>query len=203
LCQNALLPQNPPFFRVIGLDCGSSRSEKNDERMTPREQEEYRALRATIRERGSTRAWVFTVGLAAWAGLVTAMVALTLPPAATFVSLVALAATFEAVLALHASVERVGRYLLVFHGDAWERTAGAFGRPRGALVVDPLFSALFLLATVVNLLPLVAASPIVQEVVIIGLAHAAFAARVIVARTLAARQRAVDTARFEELKNNS
>jgi len=171
--------------------------------MTPREQEEYRALRATIRERGSTRVWVFTFGMASWAALVIAMVALTLPPAATFVSLVALAATFEAVLALHASVERVGRYLLVFHTDAWERTAGAFGRPRGALVVDPLFSGLFLLATIVNLLPLVPSAPIVQEVVILGLAHAAFAARVIVARTLAGRQRAIDTARFEELKSKS
>jgi hypothetical protein len=173
-----------------------------NETMTPREQEEYRALRDTIRERGSTRVWVFMVGLAVWAGLVTALLALTVPPAATFVSLVALAATFEAVLALHASVERVGRYLLVFHGDAWERTAGTFGRPRGALNVDPLFTGLFVLATIVNLLPLAPGGLRLSEVVTIGVAHIAFAARVIVARTLAGRQRAIDTARFEELKKS-
>lgn len=171
--------------------------------MTHREQEEYRALRDTIRERGSTRVWVFTVGLAAWAAILTSLVALSVPPAATFISLVALAATFEAVLALHASVERVGRYLLVFHGDAWERTAGLFGRPRGGLTVDPLFSGLFVLAAIVNLLPLAPANPRASELLTIGLAHVAFAARVIIARTLAGRQRAIDTARFEELKNKA
>src|SRR5437867_12947540 len=44
--------------------------------MTPRELEEYRALRATIRERGTARIWIFVVGLLGWAGLVTATAAL-------------------------------------------------------------------------------------------------------------------------------
>ncbi len=168
--------------------------------MTLCEQEEYTELRATIRERGSARVWLFVIGLTVWAALVAAMVALGLPPAATFVSLVVLAGAFEAVFALHVSVERIGRYLLVFHGDRWEQTAGGFGRPKGAIALDPLFTGIFLLATLINLLPLVAAAPIVQEVVIVGLGHAAFAGRVLVARTLAARQRAVDSARFEEMK---
>ena len=33
--------------------------------MTPRELEEYRALRETIRERGTARVWIFVVGLVA------------------------------------------------------------------------------------------------------------------------------------------
>ena len=34
--------------------------------MTPREAEEYRALRATIRERGSLRVTLFVIGMIAW-----------------------------------------------------------------------------------------------------------------------------------------
>src|SRR6185436_2594747 len=100
--------------------------------MTESEVEEYKALRATIRERGSVRTCVFVAGMAAWA-----LVAL----AATFVSiplmavlpLLLLAATFEAVFALHVGVERIGRYLQVAHADAWEQTAMAFGRPKGSI----------------------------------------------------------------------
>jgi len=168
--------------------------------MTPREQEEYRALRATIRERGTARMWLFALGLAAWGATVTAILGLSLPPVATLVSLVVLAGTFEAVLALHVGVERIGRYLLVFHGDAWEQAAGAFGRPAGALAVDALFGTIFLASTVVNLLPLLTTTPIVQELVLVGGAHLAFVVRLVRARAAAARQRAVDTKRFEELR---
>ena len=35
--------------------------------MTPREVQEYTALRATIRERGTARIWVFLALLVAWA----------------------------------------------------------------------------------------------------------------------------------------
>ena len=51
--------------------------------MTPRELEEYRALRATIRERGTARVWILIVGLLGWAGLVTAKAALAALPTAT------------------------------------------------------------------------------------------------------------------------
>ena len=43
--------------------------------LTPRELEEYRALRDTIRERGTTRVWIVLAGLVAWAGLVLATAA--------------------------------------------------------------------------------------------------------------------------------
>src|SRR5437667_12138684 len=79
--------------------------------MTPREQERYAALRATIRERGTARVWVFAAGTAVWAALTVATTATSAPPVATLIPLVVLAASFEAVFALHVGVERVGRYL--------------------------------------------------------------------------------------------
>jgi hypothetical protein len=171
--------------------------------VTPREQEEYSALRATIRERGTARVWAFVAGLATWAGFVLALLATALPPVATLIPLVALAATFEAVLALHVGVERIGRFLLVFHADAWEQAAGTFGRPRGAAAVDPLFVWVFLTAAVVNLLPLLTATPIAPEWIVVGGAHAGFVVRLAIARGAAARQRQVDTARFEQLKTQA
>src|SRR5712692_11822960 len=85
--------------------------------MTPRDQEEYRALRATIRERGTTRIWIFVVGLVGWAGLVIATAALAALPVATLLPLLVLAVVFEAVVALHTGVERIGRYIQVFFED--------------------------------------------------------------------------------------
>jgi hypothetical protein len=82
--------------------------------MTPRELEEYRALRATIRERGTTRIWVFLIGILAWAALTVATAALAGVPVAALVPLAVLVATFEAIFALHTGVERIGRYIQVF-----------------------------------------------------------------------------------------
>jgi hypothetical protein len=71
------------------------------------------------------------------------------------VTQVPLAAGFEAVFALHVGVERIGRYLQVFHEDAggppaWERHAMAFGPPSAGGRVDPLFSGLFAAAAVLT-----------------------------------------------------
>src|SRR5262245_59588654 len=113
--------------------------------MTERELEEYKALRATIGQRGSVRTCVFAAGLAAWAlvALGTTFVAV---PVLTLIPLVLLAGTFEAVFALHVGVERIGRYLQVVHEDRWEQTAMAFGPPLGGTGADPLFAVLFGLA---------------------------------------------------------
>ena len=43
--------------------------------MTDRELEEYRALRDTIRERGTARVWIFVIGFGIWGGLVMATMA--------------------------------------------------------------------------------------------------------------------------------
>ena len=83
--------------------------------MTAREHEEYRALRATIRERGTARVCIFAGGIVAWAAVTIATAAMASTPLATLLPLLVLAAAFEVVFALHIGVERIGRYLQVFH----------------------------------------------------------------------------------------
>jgi len=166
-----------------------------------RNEEEYRALRATIRERGSLRVATFVVGILVWSVSVIATLFLQTPPAALLVPLLALAATFEAVLALHVGVERIGRYLVVFHDDGWERAAGAFGRPARSIGVDPLFTTVFLLAALLTLMPLVAVAGLrPEELAGLGIAEAAFFARVATAKIACRRQRGVDTERFNYLR---
>jgi hypothetical protein len=171
---------------------------------TVRELEEYRALRATVRERGTARAYLFVGGVVSWGALAVATATLTSIPVASLLPLVVLAAVFEAVFALHVGVERIGRYLQVFHesGDqaAWERTAMAFGRPKGAAVADALFSVPFLLAALFNIMPALIAQPTPAEIVFVVGAHALFVLRLAVARAAAARQRVVDLERFRQLK---
>ena len=172
--------------------------------MTEREQLEYSALRATIRERGTARFYVFAGGFATWSALVVATAALAFSPLATLLPLLVLAAIFEAVFALHIGVERIGRYLHVFHEETgvtkWEHAAMAFGRPKGAATTDALFSIPFFLAAVVNVAPALIVEPTVPELIFIGGAHALFILRLLVARETARRQRAIDQARFEELR---
>jgi hypothetical protein len=168
--------------------------------MHPRELEEYRALRGTIRTRGTARVCLFVIGFGTWAVLSLTALALALPPVATLASLAVLAATFEAVFALHVGVERVGRYLQVFHEDRWEQTALDFGAPLAGTGSDPLFTYLFAIATLLNAIPIAGADPVRLELVVIGAAHGLFLARVIVARRAATRQRAVDLDRFRALK---
>lgn len=170
--------------------------------MTPREVEEYRTLRDTIRERGTARVWMFVAGLVAWGGLTVATAALAALPVATLLPLLVLAGVFEAVFSLHTGVERVGRYLQVFHEDTagWEHAAMAYGRaPRGS-GTDPLFTAFFLGATVLNFVPVLIADPVATEVVVIGAAHVLLLVRVLLARRASGRQRGVDLERFEKIR---
>jgi hypothetical protein len=150
---------------------------------------------------------VFAVGLLSWAALALATMALSEPPITTVVPLLALASVFEAVHALHIATERIGRYLSVFHEDSWERTLALFGQPSQGIPhpisPDPLFSIPFLLAAIVNLEPLLPAGPTAPELTFVVGAHALFVLRVLSARATARRQRAVDAARFEELKRRA
>jgi hypothetical protein len=169
--------------------------------MTTRELEEYRALRSTIRERGSLRVGLFAGGFVAWAAVAIATAALANSPLAVLLPLLLLAAVFEAVFALHVGVERVGRYLQVFYEDSWEHAAMAFGRPSGAVATDALFTPLFFLAAIFNVAPVLLMRPIASELVFVGGAHILFALRVVAARLGAAKQRAIDHQRFQQLKN--
>lgn len=177
--------------------------------MTPRELEEYRALRATIRERGTARHWILVAGLLGWAALTIALGALSVVPVDVLVPLLVLVGTFEAVFALHTGVERVGRYLQV-HYEAepgtmrWEHTAMQFGRAYGGgSVMDALFSPIFWAATVLNMLPAIGAGPVPMEWTFIGAIHALFAWRVWSARKQAGTQRARDLERFLALAEST
>lgn len=170
--------------------------------MTPRELEEYRALRATIRERGSTRVWVFVAGLFGWSALALATAALATLPVATLLPLLVLAGVFEAVNSLHIGVERVGRYLQVFFEEetGWEHTAMAFGRSFPHSGPDPLFSVVFVGGIVLNFIPVLLAEPTTIEIVVVGGVHLAVLAWIFATRRASGHQRAIDLARFQRLK---
>ena len=173
--------------------------------MTPRELEEYTALRATIRERGTTRVWIALAGLAVWAGLTIATAALASLPIATLLPLLVLAAAFEIVFALHTGVERIGRYIQVFFeapGErAWEHTAMAFGRAFPGGGSDPLFTPYFALAAILNVIPAALARPVAIEWVVVALPHVLFVGHLWRGRRRSAGQRAIDLERFEKLKS--
>jgi len=168
--------------------------------MTDRELEEYRQLRATIRQRGSVRICVFAGGLSAW-GFVSLATTFVSIPLITVLPLILLAGTFEAVFALHVGVERIGRYLHVFYEDQWEQTAMAFGPPLAGTGSDPLFIVVFVLAAICNFFPVLLAQPVRVELAAIGGAHALFVIRLVFARQAARRQRAADTERFRQIRN--
>src|SRR3954465_6445329 len=120
--------------------------------------DEFRALRATIQQRGTARMIVVPLGFVGWAGRAVATAAVITVAISTLVPLLVLVAGFESVFALHINVERIGRYLQVFHeshgeGPGWEHVAMRFGQRFPGAGPDPLFSRLFVLATSVNFLP--------------------------------------------------
>jgi hypothetical protein len=167
---------------------------------------EYKALRDTIRERGTRRVVLFWMALAVWAALLLTSAAGGATPYASLVSLVPLVAGFEAVYALQVGVERIGRYLQVFYEDAgtlpaWEGTAMAYGREPTGDGVDPLFWRIFAVATLLNLLPaLPGRQPAFIAVAL--LAHGLFAVRVLKAHRYARGQRVRDLARFRQLSTD-
>jgi len=167
--------------------------------MTDRAVEEYKVLRATISQRGTVRTCVFLLGLAIWCMVAVAATFIAVP-LITVLPLILLAGTFEAVFALHVGVERIGRYLQVFHQDGWAQTAMAFGAPIAGTGSDPLFIVFFGLATMGNFLPVLLVKPLRIELAMIGGVHALFIARLVVARRVAGRQRAADLERFRQIK---
>jgi hypothetical protein len=170
---------------------------------------ETEALRATIRERGTARVWLFFAGVTSWAALSLAAAALSLPPVGIVLPLLILAAAFEGVYALHIGVERIGRYLQAQAESgtpsgnlSWETTIMAFGKPKGGARTDALFSTVFIIAAFCNIIPALGvlvggATP--AELVFVGTVHALFIARVLYARSVAAKQREIDLTRFKSI----
>jgi len=176
--------------------------------MTSRELDEYSALRDTIRERGTARHWIVVVGLGVWASLTVAVAAVLAVPLATLIPLLVLAAVFEVVFALHTGVERVGRYIQVFHEQAedaaaWEQVAMSYGRSFGGGGIDALFSPVFMVAGLLNFIPAVLSGPMAIDSGVAAVVHALFVLRVFVAKRQAGVQRAVDLERFAKLKNDA
>jgi hypothetical protein len=154
--------------------------------MTPFDQAEFEALRATIRERGTARVVLFYVGIAVWGALTVATTAVIVLPVAALLPLLVLAAGFEATAALHV-------------GAAWETAAmrmGAAGRARGG---DPTFSVVYTLAGIANFLPVALTAQMREEMIAIGAFHALFIWRVLTVRRAAGIQRERELTTFREL----
>lgn len=136
-----------------------------------------------------------------WAGTAVATAAVITVALSTVVPLLVLAAGFETIFALHMNVERIGRYLQVFHerDGGWEQVAMAFGTRFPATGPDPLFAQLFVFGVSVNFLPAALGGEVV-EVAIIALVHLAVIYRVRMAKGMAAKGRAEDLERFEQLR---
>jgi len=177
--------------------------------------EEYRALRATIRERGSLRFVSVLVTFSVWAAASICVWAQLTVPAAVLVPLFVLAVGFEVVYSLHVGTERVGRYLQVYYESviglppAWEHLAMAIGSSKTAasLKLDGLFSAMFAAAAVLNLMPVALQGALDAggwpvELLACTAFHALFIVRIIQARRIAREQRARDLAFFEKQRHS-
>jgi hypothetical protein len=159
------------------------------------------ALRATIQQRGTARLVLVPIIFIGWAATAVATAAVITVAISTLVPLMVLAAGFEAIFALHLNVERIGRYLQVFHEDSagWEHVAMGYGRrfPAG---IDPLFSRLFVIAVSVNFLPAALGGDI-PELVVLAVLHLLFINRIRVAGRAAAKLRAEDLERFRTIRD--
>jgi len=163
---------------------------------------EFEALRATIRERGTVRMILVPVAFGLWAATAIATTATIQLPIAALLPLLVLAAGFESIYALHINVERIGRYLQVFHEPegGWENVAMAFGQRFPGRGPDALFSTLFLVATAINYLP-VALGGTTPELIVGGLLHLVLAFHIGTARSRASTQRQKDLENFQTIRN--
>jgi len=172
--------------------------------------EEFRQLRATIRERSTARVVVSIITFVSWAALALVLHHWDESMVCGLIPLVVLIVGFELMFALHVSVERIGRYVAVFYegppqAPKWETAIAAFGRSAAARATQThvLLAGEFIVATGLNLVVLVVAvqpDPYVSSLSIaMAVIHGAFIARVAQARRQAARQREADTAVFRAI----
>jgi hypothetical protein len=165
---------------------------------------EYQALRTTIVQRGTARMVLVPVTFIAWAATAVATAAVITVALSTLVPLLVLAAGFEAIFALHLNVERIGRYIEVFHepDGGWEHVSMEFGRRFPRTGTDPLFARLFVVAVSVNYLP-VALGGEVTEMVVLAVLHLVLINRIRLARNTAASFRTTDLDRFTQIASRS
>lgn len=174
--------------------------------------EEFRALRATVRERGSVRVVVSLITFVSWAGLAVLLAHAGAGELLWLVPLLVLAVGFELIAGLHVGVERIGRYVRVFYETAgtmpkWESAIALFGQTpsAGQPTVRPLLTREFGMATLLNALLAVRPSlllgqrPTSPETAFLLLAHLAYAGRLVQVGRRAARQRDLDEAAFRTI----
>jgi hypothetical protein len=165
---------------------------------------EYQALRATIRERGTLRVCAILAGVVAWGALAVAVSLWNLRAGAFLIPLVVLAASYEVNFFLHTGVERIGRYVQVFHEEAshaigWETTAMNYGT-KFAGGPDPLFTTLFQIANALNFMSsLHTVDRSSAWTMAAVLAHATLAYRIVSTKRAAGAQRANDLERYRNL----
>lgn len=159
-------------------------------------------MRETIRQRGTVRMALAPVIFIGWGATAIATAAVITVAISTLVPLLVLASGFEAVYALHVNVERIGRYLQVFHESdgGWEPVAMAFGERFPSAGPDPLFSQLFVLGISVNFLP-VALGGEPPEIIVLAIVHLLAVYRIRSARAASRRQRSEDLERFRALRD--
>jgi hypothetical protein len=158
-------------------------------------------MRDTIRQRGTARMVLVPVVFIGWAATAVATAAVITVALSTLVPLLVLAAGFEAVFALHMNVERIGRYLQVFHEreDGWEQIAMTFGQRFPGSGPDPLFAQLFVFGVSVNFLPAALGGELL-EVAVLAVLHLGLVYRIRMARAAATKQRLEDLDRFQQLR---
>jgi hypothetical protein len=167
--------------------------------------DEFRVLRQTIAVRGTVRMVLVPVTLFGWALLAGALVIFSEWPIAALLSLGVLVGGFEAIHALHVGVERLGRYIQVYYetetsGPRWESTAMRLGPGLPGGGVDPLFTVLFVCATLANLITVFIPPPPVAEAALPLILHSAFIVRVVRVRRAAARQRGNELEMFKRVR---
>lgn len=170
---------------------------------------EYEALRATIRERGTLRIWLFFAGMSVWGALALGLhTAGGLEGAVTLVPLMALAAAFEAIYAVHVAVERIGRFVQVHYESVslpcWETASMMYASRFPGSGPHALFLTWFSLAALLNFFLVPAGTLNARPgwlLIRVG-AHLAFGWYLWTAGKAAAGLRATDLERFGTLKTD-
>lgn len=157
-------------------------------------------MRETIRQRGTARMVLVPFVFLGWAATAVATWAAISVGISTLLPLLVLSAGFEAIFALHMNVERIGRYLQVFHeaDGGWEQVAMEYGKRFPGTGPDPLFAQLFVFGVSANFLPVIGGEYV--EMVVMTILHLAAIYRIRTARRAATKQREEDLERFSQLR---
>jgi hypothetical protein len=126
--------------------------------------EEFRALRASVRERAIARVLLLGMTWLGWAALATAIMLVVPAPLLLTVPLVVLLAAFEVNLGTVRAAERVSNYLRVVFEErrgvsGWETASADLAGRHPSSVGDPLFMWVFVAVLCANYLCVVIALP--------------------------------------------